>query len=106
MVYRYVQVNTAVDDEECARKIAGLLIRRKLAACVQTEGPVTSVYRWKGKVEKAKEWRLVIKTRASLYGKVEKCIRENHPYEVPEIVALPLVAGTKDYLAWIGNSTD
>jgi periplasmic divalent cation tolerance protein len=101
-----IQITTTAGDVKTAEKIADHLVDRKLAACVQIAGPVRSVYRWKGNVEKTEEWQVIIKTRKDLYADIEAAIREAHPYEVPEIIALPIVKGGKDYLKWIKDSTN
>jgi periplasmic divalent cation tolerance protein len=75
----------------------------KLAACVQITGPITSIYRWKGKVENVQEWLCMIKTREELFDKVETAIKKLHSYETPEIVAVPIVKGSKEYLTWIDD---
>lgn len=98
---RYIQVITTISDKSGAEKIAKALINKRLAACVQIAGPIKSIYRWKGKIETAKEWVCVIKTRKNLYEKVEAAIKKIHPYEVPEIIAVPIAAANKDYLKWI-----
>ncbi len=77
------------------------LIERRLAACVQISGPITSVYRWQEKIETGSEWRCEIKTRMAHYAAVESAIRELHSYDVPEILALPVVAGSQAYLDWL-----
>ncbi|MBX3427371.1 MAG: divalent-cation tolerance protein CutA [Pirellulales bacterium] len=84
-----------------ADAIAAALVERRLAACVQIVGPVASVYRWQGRVERAEERLLVVKTTAAAYPQVEAAIRELHSYQCPEIVALPIVAGSDDYLGWL-----
>lgn len=85
-----------------ARRIARALVERRLAACVNAvSAPVESVYRWKGKVEKAMEFALLIKTTRARFSAVERVIRELHSYDVPEIIALPVAAGSKDYLKWL-----
>jgi periplasmic divalent cation tolerance protein len=94
---------TAVGSAKDARKIAELLIDERLAACVQVIGPITSTYRWNGKVETAKEWLCLAKTRRDLYRRLMAALRKNHPYQVPEILALPVIAGNKDYLAWLNR---
>ncbi len=99
----FVTILTTTDGKANADVLARTLVERKLAACVQVVGPIESTYRWKGKMETAAEWLCVIKTRSTLYEKVEQTIRENHPYEVPEIVALPIVQGSQSYLDWIGQ---
>lgn len=101
----YVQMITTVEKEEDARRISDHLIEERLAACVQIVGPITSNYRWKGRIETVSERLLLIKTRKSLCKKAEKAIRALHPYEVPEIIALPIIAGSRDYLEWIGKET-
>lgn len=99
----YLQVLTTVDTREGASAIARKLLEMKLAACVQVAGPVTSSYWWNGAIESAEEWYCLIKTAANKYEEVEKTIRTLHPYEEPEIVALPIAAGSKTYLEWVGN---
>ena len=101
----FVQIVTTTERQEDARRIADLLVEKRLAACVQIAGPVTSVYRWQGKVESAQEWQCQIKTRQALLDDVSEAIREVHPYEVPEIIALPIVAGSRDYLVWLEEQT-
>nr|AGS53911.1 periplasmic divalent cation tolerance protein cutA [uncultured bacterium contig00078] len=102
MGYCIVLTTTAAQEE--ADKIAAVLLENRLAACVQIS-PVTSVYRWKGKVERDNELRLVIKTTDELYPKVEKLIKENHSYEVPQIVKTPITGGLPEYLDWISGET-
>jgi periplasmic divalent cation tolerance protein len=97
----HVQVLTTAGSAAEAERIAAALIERRLAACVQTHGPIRSRYRWQGAVEEAEEWQCLAKTEASLYDDVEALIRELHSYEEPEIVALPIVAGSAGYLAWV-----
>jgi periplasmic divalent cation tolerance protein len=88
-----------------ARKIARALVGQGLAACVSAIGvPVASTYRWKGKVESAKEFLLIVKTSKRRFGAVAKAVRELHSYEVPEIIALPIAAGARTYLDWIAQS--
>lgn len=101
----FIQVTTAIDSQEGAQYIARILTERRLAACVHVAGPVTSTYWWQGKVENANEWTCTAKTRADLYEAVEKAIREAHPYEEPEILALPILTGSRSYLDWIVAET-
>lgn len=86
-----------------AQALATALVERRLAACCQIEA-ITSVYRWQGTVEHAQEHRLTIKTTAARFEAAAAAIRELHSYDTPEIAALPIVAGTPDYLAWIADS--
>jgi len=94
-------VITTCDSREALLKIAHELIEKELAACVQVLGPMNSIYRWAGKVETAKEWLSLIKTTKVLYQKVEREISLLHPYEVPEIIALPILKGSESYLSWL-----
>ena len=97
----YIQVMTTVEDQAQAEKVAETLVAAKLAACVQVVGPITSYFRWQGKNEKSTEFLCLIKSRRYLYEKIESEIKKVHPYEVPEILAVPLVAGSADYLRWL-----
>jgi periplasmic divalent cation tolerance protein len=88
-----------------ARKIARALVGQRLAACVSEIGvPVASTYRWNGKIESANEFLLLIKTTKKRFAAVRDAVRELHSYEVPEIIALPIAAGSRDYLGWIADS--
>ncbi len=100
-----LQIFTTVDDRDVADRIANALVSRRLAACVQITGPVTSVFRWQGKIETSQEWLCIIKTQPSRYSAVEAAILEFHTYQVPEIVAVPIVAGASGYLAWLQQET-
>lgn len=102
----YVQVLTTVGSEEEATKIGGVLLERRLAACVQTIGPITSRYRWQGKLEEEREWQCLAKTEAALYEQVEATIRALHFYEEPEILAIPVLTGSKGYLEWISANVE
>ena len=104
MSAEFVIVLTTTDRRSDADTFARVLVERKLAACVQILGPIQSAYRWKGKVETAREWLCLIKTRSELYDAVERTITELHGYETPEIVALPIVHGSADYLAWLDDA--
>jgi periplasmic divalent cation tolerance protein len=75
-----------------------------LAACVQVIGPISSTYRWQGAVETSQEWLCLAKSRRDLYGPLEEAIRRLHPYQVPEILAIPVLAGGESYLAWLDAS--
>lgn len=98
-------VLTSLPDEAAARALATLLVEQRLAACVNILAPCRSVYRWQGAVEEAAEIPLLIKTTAARYAALEAMIRKNHPYELPEIVAVPLSAGLPAYLAWVDAET-
>ena len=100
----YLQVMTTVPTREVADQIAASLVQQRLAACVQVIGPISSTYRWQGAVETGQEWLCLAKSRRNLYPQLEEAIRRLHPYEVPEILAVPLVAGSAAYLAWLDAS--
>ncbi|MGO9095012.1 MAG: divalent-cation tolerance protein CutA [Bryobacteraceae bacterium] len=97
-----IVVLSACGSAEEAASIARALVERRLAACVNIVPGVRSVYRWKGAVEEAAEWLLVIKSSQALFDRLEEELRRMHSYETPEIVALPVVAGSAGYLAWLG----
>jgi periplasmic divalent cation tolerance protein len=100
-----IVVLTNLPDRETAQKLAQELVARRLAACVNVLAECTSVYRWKGKIENASEVPVLIKTRAGRYGEVEAAIRELHPYELPEVVAVPVVRGLGEYLEWVAGES-
>jgi len=88
-----------------ARRIARALVEERLAACVNVvRTPVESVYRWKGRIEAAREFLLLVKTARRRFAALEREIRRLHSYEVPEIIALPVERGSRDYLAWVTES--
>lgn len=92
-------------DRGAAEKLARLLVESRLAACVNVLAPCASVYRWRGAVEEATEVPVLIKTTARRYAELESAVRAHHPYELPEIVAVPLVRGLPGYLAWVAGET-
>jgi periplasmic divalent cation tolerance protein len=98
-----LQIVTTTGSRQEADKIAEELVDRRLAACVQVGGPVTSTYRWQGKIETGQEWVCTIKTCRSHYAAVEAAIRELHSYDVPEILAFPAVAGSDKYFGWLAG---
>ena len=98
-------VLTTVATPDDARRLADGLLDQRLAACVQTLA-IQSAYRWKGAVQREPEQLLLIKTRAALYPAVEAYLRAHHPYEVPEIVRVPIAAGSPDYLRWLAAETE
>lgn len=99
----YGLVLTTAASRTEAEAIARALVFTKLAACVSLF-PLHSVYTWQGSLEQQDEWQLVIKTDLTLFPALEAKIRELHSYDIPEIIALPILAGSKDYLNWIGQS--
>ena len=99
----YIQVVTTTDKKDDAQKIATHLVEKRLAGCVQIIGPIVSTYWWRDKIETAEEWLCLIKSRKDMYQELERGILEVHPYEVPEILAMPVVAGSKSYLDWLNG---
>ena len=93
-------------DAETAERLARTLLDRKLAACINILPGVKSLYTWKGASESAEEFLLLIKTLSNAYQAVEQAILELHPYELPEIIAVPIAAGLPGYLAWVTENTD
>jgi len=103
-VYLVVFITTSSYDE--ARKIASALVDQRKAACVNIVPKVNSLFRWKGKIEEAEESLMVVKTRAELFTDVVSTVKSIHSYEVPEIIALPIIEGNADYLAWLKEETE
>jgi periplasmic divalent cation tolerance protein len=101
----FLQVTTTAGSREEAERIALALVERRFAGCVQIIGPMTSIYRWQGQVEQAAEWLCLIKTTRSRYADVEQTILELHSYECPEIIAMPIEAGSPAYLEWLAKES-
>ncbi|MGH8661960.1 MAG: divalent-cation tolerance protein CutA [Burkholderiales bacterium] len=100
-----VIVLTSLPDREAAVRLARELVAKRLAACVNVLAECTSVYRWKGAIEDAREVPVLIKTRGARFAEVQAAIRGLHPYELPEIIAVPVVRGFDDYLQWVADET-
>jgi periplasmic divalent cation tolerance protein len=98
-------VLTNLPDAESARTLAAALVEARLAACVNILAPCRSVYRWEGRIEDAAEVPLLIKTTAERYAALEAAIRRHHPYELPEIIAVPIAHGLPEYLGWLSLET-
>jgi periplasmic divalent cation tolerance protein len=98
-------VLTNLPDRATAEKLAEALIHKRVAACVNILAPCRSVYRWKGAVQHAEEYPVLIKTTRERYAALEAAIREVHPYELPEIVAVPIERGLRAYLDWVATET-
>ena len=101
----FIIILVTTSSEEEAKKIAFSLVGKRFAACVNIVKDMESIYRWKGKISDEKEVLMMIKTRKKLYKSVEGEVRKLHSYEVPEIIALPIISGSKDYLYWIDSET-
>ena len=98
-------VLTNLPDRAAAERLAGLLIEKRLAACVNILAPCRSTYRWKGAVQHDEEHPLLIKTTAERYPELERALRAGHPYELPEIIAVPIERGLPAYLDWVAAET-
>jgi len=96
---------TNLPERAAAERLADMLIEKRLAACVNILAPCRSVYRWKDAVQHDEEHPMLIKTTAERYPAMEKALREGHPYELPEIIAVPISQGLPDYLAWVAAET-
>ena len=97
---RIIILITAGSEEE-AHRIAASLVKGKKAACVNIVPRVDSLFWWEGKLDSARESLLLVKTKASLFPEIVELVKRTHSYEVPEIIALPIIAGTEDYLKWL-----
>jgi periplasmic divalent cation tolerance protein len=96
-----VLVTIAAPNAETARRLARLLVEERLAACVQLVDPIRSVYRWKGAVQEEPEVLLLAKSSQDLVPRIDELLRREHPYELPELAAVPIVAGSPAYLRWL-----
>jgi periplasmic divalent cation tolerance protein len=104
-MHQLIAVLTNVPDMECAQRIARRVIEQKLAACVNILPAVQSIYRWNGAVEETSEIPLLIKTTTDRYDELEAAITALHPYDVPEVIVLPVTTGLPAYLAWVASET-
>ncbi len=100
-----ILVVSNLPDQESATRLAEVLITRGQAACVNVLAPCTSIYHWQGKTESAQEIPVLIKTTLARYPEVEQTIRAHHPYELPEIIHVPIAGGLSAYLDWIAQET-
>jgi periplasmic divalent cation tolerance protein len=102
----FIVVLITVPSQEVGEKIATSLVEKRLAACVNITGPIKSLYTWEGKINQDEERLLIVKTRADIFEKkFVEAVQSTHPYEVPEIIALPIVTGSKNYLDWMDEAT-
>jgi periplasmic divalent cation tolerance protein len=105
MEYSHIVVFITVDTPVNAQKLADKILAARKAACVNIIPKISSQYWWQGKIEKAGEVMLVVKTRATLLDDLVTLVKQNHPYTVPEILALPIIGGNPDYLIWLDSET-
>ena len=99
----FIIVTTTTGTRHDAERIATELVARRLAACAQVAGPIRSIYRWKGEIEDSEEWLCTAKTGEAQLAAIDSLLREVHPYEVPELVATPIVGASAAYLEWLGE---
>ena len=104
MAENHIVALCTVPDQATGEKLAHALVEARLAACVNLVTGVTSIYRWEGKVQKETECLLVIKTGAARFEELKRRIKELHPYDLPEVIAVPITAGSSEYLQWIMDS--
>ena len=97
----FVQIQTTTATRAEAEALARALVERRLAGCVQIVGPINSTYWWQGEVESAEEYLCLIKSSRESYPALEAAIDEVHPYDVPEVLAIPVAAGSAAYLGWL-----
>ena len=105
MQFTYMLVFITVPSREVGHEIATLLVEENLAACVNIVPGITSIYRWQDTIERDDELLLVAKTKSTHFERLATAVKRVHPYEVPEVIGLPLVAGSNEYLAWIDTET-
>jgi periplasmic divalent cation tolerance protein len=99
----FIQVFITINDKARAKEIAEVLLDKGLAACVQINGPLTSIYKWEDKLVEDQEWLLIAKSSKVHYSELEKQVKEIHVYEVPEILAVKVENGNEDYLSWLNR---
>ncbi len=100
----YIQVITTIDTRERAEAIARHLVAERVAACAQVSGPITSTYRWNDEIATDEEWYCIAKSTGETFTRLESAIRSVHTYDEPEIIAVPIAAGSNGYLAWVTAS--
>ena len=98
------QVTTTLPDQKAADRLAATLVGERLAACAQVTGPISSTYWWQGRLEQSQEWYCHLKTTLTRFPELRERVRQLHPYELPELIAVPLIEGDQQYLRWIEDS--
>lgn len=101
----YIVLYITAPDEETSVKIARTLVKEKLAGCVNIIKNIRSIYFWQGKVEDEPEVLMIVKTRRELFDRLKERVKSIHPYSVPEIIAMPIIEGSEDYLKWLDEVT-
>jgi periplasmic divalent cation tolerance protein len=101
--FLYCQVVTTVPSQAAAEALAESAVLARFAACAQVGGPIASTYWWQGRADSAEEWQVVFKTTVARYGALKAHILDNHDYDVPEVLAFPVLDGNPAYLAWLSE---
>ncbi len=101
----FIIIISTFPTKDDAERISEIILNKKLASCVQIIGPILSQYWWQGTLEKKEEYSIHIKTVDKLFNDIENEIKINHPYTVPEIICIPIINGSEDYLSWIANES-
>ena len=101
----HLNVVTTVGSRDAADALGQSAVLARLAACAQVAGPITSTYRWEGELQTAEEWQVILKTTTDRYDALEAYILDNHEYDLPEVLALPVLAGNPAYLSWVTEET-
>ena len=105
MAYSHIVVYVTVPSRAVGEQIAQTLVESNLAACVNIIPGICSVYKWQGEINHDDELLLIAKTRVALFDQLETIVKQIHPYDVPEVIGMPIVAGSNDYLTWINVET-
>jgi periplasmic divalent cation tolerance protein len=105
MLYAHIIVFITVPSREVGQQIADTLLESRLAACVNIVPQITSIYHWQGAIHQDDEFLLIAKTKASLFDALATAVKNHHPYDVPEVIAMPIISGSKEYLTWIATET-
>ena len=105
MAGSHCTVITTIDSAEAAEELGQGIVEARLGACVQIVGPIRSIYRWEGAVHNDQEWQCWVKTNTDRLDALTEHIKKNHSYDVPEVVALPIISGSDDYLSWVTAET-
>jgi periplasmic divalent cation tolerance protein len=101
MADKLIQISTAISSEQEAQQIARSLVEKKLTNCVQVVGPVVSTFRWQGEIKESAEWLCLIKAEEYNFEQIEQVIKALHSYELPEIIATPIIRGSQEYIDWL-----
>ncbi len=102
----YIVVLVTVESEEQAKRISDVLLQGKLVACANIVHDVKSLFWWKGRLDRSDELLVILKSRRELLDEIVRLVKENHSYEVPEVIAIPIIGGNPDYLRWIDESVE